>query len=81
MAEQIAKLTTHQNLTDAIITTMGESLALQQALMQIPSYDGINMELKSFLQDVETGHASCPSGNRDRFSAGVVDCAMLLATW
>ena len=34
MAEQIANLTTHQNLTDAIITTMGESLAFQQALMQ-----------------------------------------------
>ena len=30
------------------------------------------MELKPFLQDVETGHSSCPAGTRDRFFAGVV---------
>ena len=30
------------------------------------------MELKTFLQDVETGHASCPAGIGDRFFAGVV---------
>ena len=48
MAEdQIANLTHHQNITDALLNTMGECMAVQQALLHIPPYDGKNMSLKS----------------------------------
>lgn len=54
MAE-LANLTRHQEITEALITTMGESMALQQGLLHIPTFDGRNMQLKEFIQDVETG--------------------------
>lgn len=61
MAEEaLANLTHHQNITDAILTSMGETMALQQALLQVPSFDGKNMPLKSFLQDVESGQTLVP---------------------
>lgn len=58
--EAIANLTHHQTITDAILTSMGETMALQQALLQVPSFDGKNRPLKSFLQDIEGGQTLVP---------------------
>ncbi|KAH0535104.1 hypothetical protein KQX54_013522 [Cotesia glomerata] len=48
---EIQNLTHHQNITNAIITTMGESMLLHQVLLRVPTFDGRNMPLKSFLED------------------------------
>lgn len=71
-AQAIANLTHHQEITDAMLNTMGECMAVQQALLHIPPYDGKNMPLKTFLQDVENGYNICPEGIRDAFFKGVV---------
>ena len=70
--DDIKKITQHSDLTDAVIANIGETLALQQALSFVPSFDGKNLDLKSFLQDVETGEQYCPEGIRPRYYAGVV---------
>ena len=72
MADAIANLTHHQNITDALLNTMGECMAVQQALLHIPPYDGKNMSLKTFLQDVENGLAICPEGIQNAFFKGVI---------
>ena len=68
----IANLTHHQNITDSLLNTMGECMAVQQALLHIPPYDGKNMSLKTFLQDVENGLAICPEGILNAFFKGVI---------
>ena len=70
--ELIANLTQHQTITDALLTTMGECMAVQQALLHIPVYDGKNMPLKTFIQDVENGYSICPAGIRNAFFKGVI---------
>ena len=70
--DAIANLTHHQNITDALLNTMGECMAVQQALLHIPPYDGKNMSLKTFLQDVENGLAICPEGIQNAFFKGVI---------
>lgn len=72
MADAIANLTHHQNITEAMLNTMGECMAVQQALLHIPIYDGKNMPLKTFLQDVENGLNICPEGIHASFFRGVI---------
>ena len=67
MANELANLTRHQEVTDAILTTMGGSFALQQGLLHIPFYDGKCMTLRQFLQDVETGYNIISAGIRAAF--------------
>ena len=62
--ELIANLTQHQTITDALLTTMGKYMAVQQDLLHIPVYDAKNMPLKTFIQDVENGYSICPAGIR-----------------
>ncbi|CAG5093272.1 Similar to POL: Retrovirus-related Pol polyprotein from transposon 412 (Drosophila melanogaster) [Cotesia congregata] len=59
---EIQNLTHHQNITNAIITTMGESMLLHQVLLRVPTFDGRNMPLKSFLEDVESAKEDSPEG-------------------
>ena len=68
----IANLTQHQTITDVLLNTMGETMAVQQALFHIPVYDGRNMALKTFLQDVENGLTICPEGIHNAFFKGVI---------
>ena len=42
-------------------------MAVQQALFHIPIYEGKNMALKTFLQDVENGLSICPEGIKNVF--------------
>lgn len=72
MEETIANLTHHQNITDAMLTSMGECMALQQALLHVPAFNGKNMPLKTFIQDVENGYTFVPEGLRDSFFKGVI---------
>lgn len=67
MENEIANLRHHQNVTDALLTTMGECMALQLGLLHIPSYDEKNMPLKKFIHDVENGHKNCPEGKNEIF--------------
>lgn len=53
-------LTQYQNITDALLTIVGESLVVQQALLHIAAYEGKNLFLKLFIQDVENGEDICP---------------------
>ncbi|CAG5100614.1 Protein of unknown function [Cotesia congregata] len=61
-AAEIQNLTHHQNITDAIITTMGETMLLHQVLLRVPTFDGRNMPSKSFLEDVESAKEDSPDG-------------------
>lgn len=70
--EDIARITQHSSLTDAVIANIGETLALQQALLNVPPFDGRNLDLKSFLQDVEAGESQCPEGIKHRYYSAVV---------
>ena len=70
--DAIANLMQHQTITDALLNTMGESIVVQQALLHIPVYDGKNMPLKTFLQDVENGYSICPEGIKTTFFKGVI---------
>lgn len=70
--DAIANLTHHQNITDALLNTMGECMAVQQALLHIPLYGDKNMPLKTFLQDVENGLAIRPNGIQNAFFKGVI---------
>lgn len=73
MAEgAIANLTHHQTITDALLRTMGECVAVQHLLLHILIYDGKNMPLKAFIQNVENGHNIYPVGIRDAFFKGVI---------
>lgn len=56
----IQNLTHHQNITNAIITTIGESMLLHQVLLRVPTFDGRNMPLKLFLDDVESAVEDSP---------------------
>ena len=47
-------------------------MAVQQALLHIPVYDGKSMPLKIFIQDVEIGYSICPAGIRNAFFKGVI---------
>lgn len=71
-AGSIANLSHHQTITDALLTTMGECMAVQQSLANVPSYDGKNIPLKTFLQDVENGFHICPVGIQQTFFRGVI---------
>lgn len=77
MAE-IANLTHHQAITDAMLTSMGECMALQQALIHVPNFNGKNMPLKSFIEDVENGLTVVPEGLKTSFFKGV--CSKLKET-
>lgn len=75
---EIANLTHHQNITDAMLTSMGECMALQQALIHVPNFNGKNMPLKSFIEDVENGYTFVPEGLKTSFFKGV--CSKLKET-
>lgn len=68
----IQNLTHHIEIMDAILTTLGENFAIQQALLHFPSYDGRNIPFKTFIQEVENGVANCPESIRQAFFRGVV---------
>lgn len=77
-AADIANITHHQAITDAMLTSMGECMALQQALMHVPNFNGKNMPLKSFIEDVENGYTFVPEGLKTSFFKGV--CSKLKET-
>lgn len=74
----LENITHHQNITDAMLTSMGECMALQQALIHVPNFNGKNMPLKSFIEDVENGFTFVPEGLKNSFFKGV--CSKLKET-
>ncbi|XP_053596171.1 homeobox protein 2-like [Microplitis demolitor] len=69
--QQLHNITRHANITDQMITSLGESMTLHQALMQVPSFDGKNMPLQAFLLDVENGLTIVPDNLRNTYFNGV----------
>lgn len=71
-AGDLGNLTRHQNITDAMLTSMTETMTIQEALINISPYDGKNQTFKNFLQDVENGAALDPEALRQSFFNAVV---------
>ncbi|XP_057334164.1 uncharacterized protein LOC130673223 [Microplitis mediator] len=69
--QQLNNITRHANITDQMITSLGESMTLHQALMQVPTFDGKNMPLQAFLQDVENGLTIVPENLENTYFNGV----------
>ncbi|XP_014299792.1 GATA zinc finger domain-containing protein 4-like [Microplitis demolitor] len=69
--QQVHNITRHANITDLMITSLGESMTLHQALMQVPSFDGKNMPLQAFLLDEENGLTIVPDNLRNTYFNGV----------
>ncbi|XP_044591951.1 probable ubiquitin thioesterase DG1039 [Cotesia glomerata] len=53
MEQAIQEMSRHFEITDRTMTSLGENLTMTQALAMVPNFDGQNMPLRSFLQDVE----------------------------
>lgn len=68
----LVNFTRHQNITEAMLASMTETITIQQALINISPYDGKNQTLKNFLQDVENGLALVPEALRQSFFNAVV---------
>ena len=50
----------NRTLNDAMMTPMAECFAIQQGIMNIPTFDGKNMPVRDFIQDIINGKSSVP---------------------
>ena len=48
-------------LSDTIVTSMAECFAIQQGEMNIPTFNGKNMPVRDFIQDVLNGESKLKS--------------------
>lgn len=58
-----AQLPGHINrtLSEAIMTSMAECFAVQQGVVNTPSYDRKNMPVRDFIQDITSEESSAPA--------------------
>ena len=52
---------------DAIIKLMAECFAMQQGVMNIPTFDGKNMPVSDFVEDIITGQSFVPATCEKRY--------------
>ena len=50
----------NRTLNDAMMTSMAECFAIQQGITNIPTFDGKNMPVRDFIQDIINGESSVP---------------------
>ena len=50
-----------RTLSDAMVTPMAEFFAIQQGVLNIPTFNGKNMPVRDFIQDVLNGESSVPA--------------------
>lgn len=67
MAHDQEANTINRTLSDAMVTSMAECFALQQGVMHIPFYDGKNIPVRDFIQDIINGESSIPENCENQF--------------
>lgn len=55
-----------------LMTSMAECLSITQGMLGIPHFDGRNMPLKDFLQDIKNGAAYLPPESENKYVRGVL---------
>ena len=50
-----------RTLSDAMVISMAECFAIQQGVMNIPTFNGKNMPVRDFIEDVLNGESSLPA--------------------
>ena len=61
-----------RTLNDAMVTSMAECFAIQQGIMNVPIYNGKNMPVRDFMQDVVNGEASIPANCEKQYIKSVL---------
>ena len=61
-----------RTLNDAIVTSMAECFAIQQGIMNVPTFNGENMPERDFIQDVVNGEASKPANCEKQYIKAVL---------
>ena len=62
----------NRTLNDAMMTSMAECFAIQQGIMNIPTFDGKNMPVRDFIQDIINGESSVPANCEPQFIKAVL---------
>ena len=61
-----------RTLNDAMVTSMAECFAIQQGIMNVPIFNGKNMPVRDFIQDVINGEASIPANCEKQYIRAVL---------
>ena len=61
-----------RNLNDATVTSMAECFAVQQGIINIPTFNGKNMPLKDFIQDTLNRECNVPGNCERQYVMGVL---------
>ena len=51
----------------ALIISMAQTMAMQAAITSIPDFDGRNITLKDFIQDIQNADADIPNAHKESF--------------
>ena len=63
---ETANASANLSVTNAMMTSMAECFALQHGTLNIPFFNGKNIPLKDFLQDVQNGAVFVPLRRKAR---------------
>ena len=61
-----------RTLSDAMVTSMAECFAIQQGVMNIPTFNVKNMPVRDFIQDVLNGESSVPANCERQYIMAVL---------
>ena len=61
-----------RTLSDAMVTSMAECFAIQQGVMNIPTFNGKNMPVRDFIQVVLNGEPSVPANCEGQYTMAVL---------
>ena len=53
--------------TSALMISMAQTMAMQAAITSIPVFDGKNIPLKDFIQDIRNADADFPDAQKESF--------------
>ncbi|XP_043473885.1 uncharacterized protein LOC122506001 [Leptopilina heterotoma] len=62
----------NRTLHDTMVNSMAECFALQQGIMNIPFYDGHNMPVKDFIEDILNAASSIPKNCEDQYLKSIL---------
>ena len=63
---------TSRILNDAMVTLMAECFAIQQGIMNVSIFDGKNMPVRDFIQEVVNGKARIPANCEKQYIKAVL---------
>ena len=61
-----------RTLSDFMVTSVAECFAIQQGVMNIPTFNGKNMPVRDFIQDVLNGESSVPANCERQYIMAVL---------